>query len=373
MLSSAQSRSENETNTIRVATFNVSLYGKRKGEIQERLFDEQDAQAKKIAAIIQEVRPDILLINEIDYDKKGQAVRNLCKNYFAKGRSPINYPYVFVAPSNTGMPSGLDLNNNAKRNEPTDAWGYGVYEGQYAMAVVSRFPIDQESVRTFQQFLWKKLPKAKRPVDPKTGKFYFDDTTWNQLRLSSKNHIDVPVQIGNTTIHLLASHPTPPVFDGREDRNGCRNHDEIRFWIDYIESPDAAYLVDDMGGTGGLPHDASFVIAGDLNSDPNDGDSRHEGIIRLLKHKRVQDTKPQSEGAVEDAQTVKRNLSHTGSHKHDTAKFGRNGNFRVDYVLPSDTLKVVDSKVFWPSRQSPSREYISASDHRLVWIEVAVP
>ena len=36
------------------------------------------------------------------------------------------------------------------------------------------------------------------------------------------------------TFHLLASHPTPPVFDGDEDRNGKRNHDEVRLIADYI-------------------------------------------------------------------------------------------------------------------------------------------
>ena len=54
------------------------------------------------------------------------------------------------------------------------------------------------------------------------------------VRLSSKSHWDVPVKVGGHTVHVLASHPTPPTFDGEEDRNGRRNHDEIRFWADYV-------------------------------------------------------------------------------------------------------------------------------------------
>ena len=54
------------------------------------------------------------------------------------------------------------------------------------------------------------------------------------FRLSSKSHWDVPIRIGRETVHFLVSHPTPPVFDGPEDRNGTRNHDEIRFWADYV-------------------------------------------------------------------------------------------------------------------------------------------
>ena len=44
-----------------------------------------------------------------------------------------------------------------------------------------------------------------------------------------------PIDVGRgRDVHFLVSHPTPPVFDGPEDRNGRRNFDEIRFWADYI-------------------------------------------------------------------------------------------------------------------------------------------
>ncbi len=72
------------------------------------------------------------------------------------------------------------------------------------------------------------------------------------FRLSSKSHWDVPVKVGNKTIHILASHPTPPSFDGAEDRNGKRNHDEIRFWKDYISDSSNQYIYDDKGVKGGF-------------------------------------------------------------------------------------------------------------------------
>jgi hypothetical protein len=55
------------------------------------------------------------------------------------------------------------------------------------------------------------------------------------------------VKVGGKTIHVLASHPTPPTFDGAEDRNGKRNHDEIRFWRDYISEKTSNYIYDDKG------------------------------------------------------------------------------------------------------------------------------
>ncbi len=360
---------------IRIATFNVSLFGKQAGEVYQRLIDGRDQKAIQLAAIVQTVRPDLLLVNEIDYEPNAATARLLAEEYFSipkSNRSPIEYPYIYSAASNTGIDSGLDLNGNAANGEANDAWGYGDYPGQYSMAIFSRFPIEQENIRTFQNYLWSELPEANQPRDPDTQKPYYEDRVWAKLRLSSKNHLDVPVQIGNTTIHLLASHPTPPVFDGAEDRNGCRNHDEIRFWGDYLDGPEATYLRDDAGRAGGLDRDASFVILGDLNADPADGDAKTDAIKQLLCHHRVQDPRPSSEGAAEGNAKGKVNVKHAGDPELDTADFGSSGHFRVDYVLPSKQLNVVDAGVFWPKRQGPLRDLISASDHRLVWVDVEV-
>ena len=149
--------------SIKIATYNASLYGKAAGQVRSRLHDGNDPQAQKIAAIVQTVRPDILLINEIDCDPDLGTAKSLADQFFAKPqghREPIEYPYIYVAPSNTGIDSRMDLNHNGKTNEPNDAWGYGTYPGQYAMALFSRFPIDQQAIRTFQKFRWNELPNA---------------------------------------------------------------------------------------------------------------------------------------------------------------------------------------------------------------------
>src|SRR3546814_3782709 len=67
---------------------------------------------------------------------------------------------------------------------------------------------------------------------------------------------------------------------------------------------DKPWLCDDAGRCGGLDPDARFVIAGDLNNDPTDGDGRHEAIVELLEHPRVlRHATPRSEGAVEAARS----------------------------------------------------------------------
>lgn len=362
--------------TIRVATYNASLYGKASDEVRQRLSDGKDDRAAKIAAVVQVVRPDILLVNEIDFDPQSTVAKLLAEKFFAVsqgGRNPILYPHVRAFASNTGVDSGLDLNRNGQAGEPNDAWGYGVYPGQYSMAVFSRFPLVESEIRTFQHYRWADLPGALRPIDPKTETPYYDEATWSALRLSSKNHIDVPIRLPGFTLHVLASHPTPPVFDGGEDRNGCRNHDEVRFWIDYLSGTAAQHLVDDRDRAGGLDAKAFCVVMGDLNADPLDGDGKREAISKLLSLPRLQDPRPQSVGAAEAATNGTSRRKRTGDPALHTASFGRNGNLRLDYVIPSRSLTLVGGGVHWPATSEAGRTSIDATDHRLVWIDVTVP
>ena len=254
---------------MRIATFNTSLYSDDDGGLVKRL-ESGDGEARKIAAIIQHQRPDLLLLNEFDYDEAGTAADLFQRQYLEVaqfGQQAIHYPYRYTASVNTGVPSGLDIDRNGKvggagRERGNDAWGFGLHPGQYGMLVLSMYPIDADAARTFQHFLWKDLPNASAPHDPKTGDAWYPPEIWSKLRLSSKSHWDVPVDTPRGRIHFLVSHPTPPVFDGPEDRNGARNHDEVKFWSEYIGTGDKPWLCDDKGHCGGLASDANFVIAG---------------------------------------------------------------------------------------------------------------
>lgn len=379
----AQDASQSNKTRVRVATFNTSLYRDKAGQLASDLQTGDSKQAKELAAILQSVRPDIVLLNEIDFEADHRAVKLLLEKYLhvpqtingGQQLEPLSYNYFFAAPVNTGVASGLDLSGDGVVAGPNDAWGYGKYEGQYGMVVLSRFPIERKNARTFQNFLWKDLPNAKRPIVPASGESFYSDPVWNALRLSSKSHWDVPINVDGKILHVLASHPTPPAFDGPEDRNGCRNHDEIRFWTEYIsdQSNASKWIVDDAGKRGGLDSDRMFVIVGDLNSDPDDGSGLREGIVDLLKHPRTNDTLPTSEGAVAASKQLgKANLDHKGDPATDTSQFSPNnvGNLRVDYCLPSSNMKAVNSGVFWPAPTDPSAKLIEATDHRLVWCDL---
>lgn len=364
--------------TLRVATYNASLYRMSEGELAADLADDQNEQAQQIAEVIQRVRPDVILINEFDWDADGTSAGLFDQNYLSVGQNgadPIEYPYYLVPATNTGIHSGVDLNNDGdvvstpgSDDYAQDAFGYGQFPGQYGMVIYSKYPIVEDDVRTFQTLLWKDMPDNLMPTD------YYSAEAIEIFRLSSKNHVDAPVEVDGHRLHILASHPTPPAFDGEEQRNVRRNNDEIRLFVDYLTAgDDAAYIQDDSGTEGGLPEDAAFVIVGDLNNDPNDGDGFDDAIHALLDHPRVQDTEPSSVGAVEDS-TQGANRNHNGDPALNTANFNDHtvGNLRVDYALPSSNTTVEDSGVFWPGADEEHRDLRTASDHHMVWVEITL-
>lgn len=378
--------------TVRFASFNASLNRFSAGGLVTSLSTPDDVQAQAVAEIIQRTNPDLLLVNEFDYDDAQEAARLFRENYVEVDQDPtdpdvqpVYYPYFYVAPSNTGIPSGFDFDNNGSVGGGNDAFGFGFFPGQFGMAVYSKYPILRRGVRTFQTFRWKDMPGARLPDDPATPEpaDWYSADELEVFRLSSKSHWDLPVLIGRRIVYVLASHPTPPVFDGPEDRNGTRNFDEIRFWADYVSGwKKSRYIYDDKGRRFGLWRGASFVIMGDQNSDPNDGDSIPGAIQQLLDHPRVNAARtPDSEGAVEAALLQGgANDAHVSSPAFDTADFGDGapGNLRVDYVLPSRNLEIRDSGVFWPTLDDPLSALTGtfpfpSSDHRLVYVDVELP
>ncbi|MDU0352874.1 endonuclease/exonuclease/phosphatase family protein [Paraglaciecola aquimarina] len=367
---------------IRVATFNVSMDATNYvedvnsitgDELFERLATGEHQQIKNIAEIIQHVRPDIILLNEFDYtDDDTKGVLAFTKNYLAKsqhGKQPIDYPYYYTAPVNTGVGSGHDLNKDGVASgTKDDAFGFGFYPGQYGMVLLSRFPIDKAQVRTFQLFKWQDMPNnTLTTIADENGQPWYSAQAQQDLRLSSKSHWDVPINVNGQTLHVLASHPTPPVFDGPENRNGKRNHDEVRFWVDYISGgQQAGYIYDDKGHTGGFSGQR-FVVMGDLNSSMSEGDSHKQAIVDLLTHTKVNaDIIPKSKGG----------KAHTPNN-HLAATHTAGWRMRADYALPAKAgLTVQHAEVFWPTKDDALYRLIkdrsSSSDHRLVWLDLVL-
>ncbi|HBF71861.1 MAG TPA: endonuclease/exonuclease/phosphatase family protein, partial [Alteromonas australica] len=327
--------------------------------------------------IIQRVNPDILLLNEFDYiADKSKGIDAFVKHFLnvpQAGQGAVDYPYTYVAPVNTGVPTEFDLDNNGKAEKfGGDAYGYGLYPGQYGMAILSKFPIEYEQIRTFQMFKWYHMPNAQIPVLPaedgsiENGEPWYSEEEWTSLRLSSKSHWDVPVKVNGSLVHVLAMHPTPPNFDGEEDRNGKRNHDEIRLMADYLTPGTGSYIYDDAGHKASLPKNTRFVLVGDFNA-ADIGDKHRPDVIEQLTENPYVNNRliPTSEGGAA--------LSEQDYSRRFTAYWGA----RADYVLPSTYgFNVQDAGVFWPPSDSPLYRLVkdrnASSDHRMVWVTLEV-
>ncbi|PMH43250.1 succinyl-CoA synthetase subunit alpha [Vibrio sp. 10N.286.49.B3] len=368
---------------------------------------EKIIQIRNVAAILQKNRPDVLMMAEFNNDGTGEdkeALKGFQDNYLSVSQSidgangeanlePIQYPYFESYSTNTGLLSDLDLNRDGEIALPDDAWGFGFYHGQYAFALASKYEIDSANTRTFQEFKWKDLEGSTNPTitvcdgslqipdGMACGDEWYTAKNWEEIRLSSKNHVDAPIiiptQNGNEVVHLLMSHPTPPVFD--LGKNKEQNAAEVEFWHQYVQGKE--FIYDDAGKTGGLATDSNFVIMGDLNLDPLDGDGITEVMQELhndpLLNQAVMngDLYPTSYGAAEDATD---NASSHPLPNRVTSTFG----LAVDYAMPSATLNIVDSGVYWSASYEEGRMLFNdervgnwgnekeiSSDHRMVWIK----
>ncbi len=282
-----------------------------------------DDQIDAVIETITKAKPEILVLQGFDYDLQGAAL-----NAFAAviAKTGPDYPFRFALPPNAGRQTTLDLDGDGLSGGARDAQGYGRFFGDGAMAILSRYPIIAEGVQDYSDLLWRDLPDAMLPTT-KSGPFPSSEAQQVQ-RLSSHGHWVVPIEVPTLgTVTLMTSHATPPVFDGPEDRNGKRNHDEVMFWNHYLRGAFAS------------PASEQFIVLGNMNLDPDKGDGLKPAIRSLLENPELQDP-----------------LS-----GQPTATFEGLGGLRVDYLLPSSD---------WRTSAFGSVANPIASRHRLIWVNL---
>jgi len=300
-----------------------------------------------------EVSADIVVLTAMDWDSGNAALAALAETLRETG---VDYPYRFAGPGNSGLETGLDLDGNGRTGEPRDAQGFGWFTGQAGLAILSRFPLC--GVQDLSHVIWAQMPGATLPRWP-DGSAFPSEQAQEVQRLSSTSHWIVPAVIDGTRVDLLAWSATPPVFDGPEDRNGLRARDELRLW---------RHVLDDRIGA----VSERFVIIGNSNLDPSDGDGDSAAMQAFLDDPRIIDPRPASVGGAQAADPEQR-----GDPALDTADWpdGAPGNLRVSYVLPSANLDVAGAGVFWPGQDAPGRallgeDGLAAGPHRMVWVDL---
>ncbi|WP_336618808.1 endonuclease/exonuclease/phosphatase family protein [Roseicyclus marinus] len=325
---------------MRIASFHTQLTRDGPGLLLRDITRGGDAQIAASVAVIVAAGADVIVLQEVDFDAEGAALAALSRDLEAAG---LSYPHRLALRPNTGWPTGVDIDGDGRSWRARDGHGYGHFNGQGGMAVLSRYPIG--AVRDFSGMVWADLPGSAAPA-------VLPEAALPVLRLASVAAWDVAVEVPGGPLHLLALHATPPVFDGPEDRNGWRNADELRFWAMYLDGWSPA----------GLPFAArDFAVIGTLNVDPERGEGRPEGLRALLDHPRLQDVVPRRPGG--------------GTETADWPE-PVPGDLRVDYILPATGLAVTGAGVLWPEGEEGALSAsvaALASDHRLVWIDVDWP
>lgn len=362
---------------LRAAAFNSSLSRGYAGGLAQDLSQSGDEAASAVAEVIQRTNPDVVLLSDFDYDEDHEAAEGFRANYLQQDqndRHAADYPYMYVAPTNHGIPTGADLDGNGTVGDPTDGFGYGEFPGQHGMVLYSKHPIQRDGIRTFQNLLWTSMPENGLP----TGEY--SPLVRSILRLNSSTTWDVPVTVEGNTVHVVAADPGAPVDEeGHQHRQ--RNADEIRLVADYVAGgQDSEYITDDQGRSGGLPNDSRFVVLGDLGVDPGQGDAAHGAVDQLLGNPSVNDPRPTSDGAAETgakeptaSEAEKASAPNMRTSVDDAA-----GALRTDYALASKTLDVAGAGVFWPSARQSGRALVygdpgPSGNHRLVWVDIDLP
>ncbi|SMX24829.1 hypothetical protein BOA8489_02959 [Boseongicola aestuarii] len=260
--------------TLRIAVYHTELSGDGPGLLLRDIEKGDDPQIRSSLRVVKSAGADAIVLADFDYDANLAAL-----NAFADLLEI--YPHRFALAPNRGVQTGHDLDRDGRFGEPEDAQGYGRFAGDGGLAILSKWPIENSAVQDFSSMLWQDLqgqiaPEAAAP----------------QQRISTTGYWIVPLKVAeNQILNLLVWHATPPVFDGPEDLNGRRNHDEAALWLKVLD-----------GSLGTLP-DAPFIVAGISNLDPIDGDGRPAALQALMSHLMLLDPAPESPGAIVAAAT----------------------------------------------------------------------
>ena len=321
---------------LRIAAFHTELSRDGPGLLLRDILSGEDAQVDAMVSVVSHIDPDVLVLADVDFDYGGAALA-------AFANAIGGYPYRFAAAPNKGRQSGVDLNGDGRLGRAEDAWGYGAFAGQGGMAILSKLTI--EAVVDHSGVRWLDLPNSLALPN-----------THQDQPLSTRSHWEVSIALPDgQSATIFTWHATAPVFDGPEDRNGRRNHDEAAFWLHRLNSTPPP----------------NVIVAGFANLDPLDGDGRSEALASLLAHPMLQDPQPKSKGAA-----AGHDPRHSNPAEFDTVDWPEDGpgNLRVDYVLPSREFEVLDAGVFWPLPDALfGSDVARASRHRLVWVDVRLP
>lgn len=253
---------------LRVATLDVNLSAELPGELATQLSGGQDPRAQQAATAIGQSHADVLLLTDFDADE--QALRIFNDEYLRQAQpdtAESDYPYRYVGPSNKGVPSGADLDQDKIVGGAADAWGRGEFPGQGSMVLLSKHPIDQERIKTVTELRWADMP------DSAIAEAKLSETVVSAMPVMESGLWDIPVQVAGQEIRVIA------VRVDRDQDNAHyaqpRRGDQLNVIGDWVAAAD--YLRSDNGAK--PPTDGAYVVLGELGQ----GTAQNSSVDRLLE------------------------------------------------------------------------------------------
>jgi|GEM_PF-1582778 len=299
-----------------------------------KLFKPDHPQVVSASAIIRKVKPDILSINEIE--ARPEAPRLFLDNFIQRGDDPLHYPYFYIGPTNSGVSTGLP--------HPFDQKGFGLFEGQYGIALFSRFPILREGVRSFEGFPWRLLPTSLSCLGDKAMEIY------ESFPLFSTNLLSVPLRIDERVVHAILLHASVP-FKGPLNKE--RNGDQLIFLNEYISGRA-------LPGVEPFKVEKPFVVMGDFNADPEKGEGIRSVIKGLLENPALNGLVPSRPTFLEGGGVLTPPLDPGGF------------SLKLDYILPSRDFVVLKHGIFWSEETDWWNQVRRASDHFIVYMDCSL-
>lgn len=361
---------EKSSGDIRVGTVRAGMTGSTEEDLLEDLRSGVFPPAQSLAEAAQLNRPDVLLVTGITSDGDEEIAEALRSKYLEvgqNGQEGLDYPYVYAGPSNSGNESGADLDGDGVVGGPGDAIGYGDHPGQHGMIMFSSYPIEQNGIRTFQDFLWEDLP------DGAAGSSEHSELERSVMRLTSAAFWDVPLTVdagagSERTVNIVASSIARP--QDPADVDADRGDDERRMIADYLAG-EAWYLTDDDGdpatGTG-----SEFVYMGEPATQYDLPGSASGDMAELLDSQAVQDPEPE---AVTQEPLSSRSVGSGGSQSRATRTVDDGMDVRSAFILPGADMDIGESGVFWPAEGEYGADLVrpgsdQAISDRLVWLDI---
>ncbi|MCB0417010.1 MAG: endonuclease/exonuclease/phosphatase family protein [Bdellovibrionaceae bacterium] len=245
-------------------------------------------QLQAALAIIKELKPQLLSLNEMQYDSAGVPD----KTYTTNGENAalvaklLGEKYnVSFNPANTGKNAHTKTDGTYSTNPNDPNWmklvdhvNFGIFPFQYSTAALTKFPIVSEKV--IADIRWDAFV-PDLDLEP------YRDAAGNkfpiEMELFDKNFTDIILKSGKRKFHVILLH-TVPAFNFGNDRglNIVRNADQIRFLEWYLTGKSAKQEAAEIGGIRPLAKGTPFIALGDWNTDIKDKNNPGSEVLRRL-------------------------------------------------------------------------------------------